>query len=263
MNKLLSLFFIIIFSVVSFSHINYTPFEPVLDNNSASFSIFTSSLEGVGLEVGYYDYKPIYIENKVFNRTIRLKSGESFFKAFFSIPLYNEDFGLGYEHRFENSILGALSINHFQRMEAKNHSHNFYNFTMATFNIPSYAIGNLEFLSMANLSIFEITSLLYRPVNIPILLGYSQGFYINYPLVSLDRYYVDTLDFGVSFIEGKIYPNLGFSFPINILEQKLHFGSRITFGNDFHYQFYLYNQNLKVPLIITFNEKGGGLFFEF
>jgi len=263
LRKLYLIGFLMFISAIVFSYINYTPFGPEIENKGATFSIYTSSLEDFGLELGYADYRSLYIENKIFNRTIKLKNGESFFKLFVDVPVYNSAFGLGYEYRLENNLLGVLTLKNFQRVEVKDAGHDIYNFTQAKFNVPSYAIGNLLLFNTKSLNLFEVKTRLYRPIEIPISLGYSNGFFLNIPLVNLDRYYVDTIDIGASLIQQKLYPNIGFSFPMNISDQQLHVGTRIAFGQDFFYEFYLYNENLRFPLLFSFSEKGGGLFFEF
>jgi len=262
-RKFYFIVFFMFISTVLLSYVGYTPFGPEIENKGATFTLSTSSFEDFGLEIGYADYRGLYVENKLFNRTIKLKSGESFFKVFVNIPVYNSEFGLGYEYKLENNFLGVLTLKNFQRVEVKNVDHDIYNFTQAKFNAPSYAIGNLFLLNNNNINLFEVKARMYRPIEIPFSLGYSNGFYLNIPLVNLDSYYVDTINIGASLIQQKLYPNIGFSIPMNIFDQQLHIGTRIAFGQDFFYEFYLYNENLKLPLLFSFNEKGGGLFFEF
>ncbi|PNR95174.1 hypothetical protein [Petrotoga olearia] len=263
MRKLYFIWVFMFISTIVLSYVGYTPFESQIENKGVTFSLYTSSFEDFGLELGYFDYHSLYIENKIFNRTIKLKSGESFFKAFVNLPVYNSEFGLGYEYKLENNFLGVLTLKNFQRVEVKNFDHDIYNFTQAKFNVPSYAIGNLFLFNNKNINLFEVKARIYRPLEIPISLGYSNGFYFNIPIVNLDLYYVDTIEVGMSLIQQKWYPNIGFSIPINIFDQHLHMGTRIAFGQDFFYEFYLYNENLKLPLLFSFNEKGGSLFFEF
>ncbi|PNS00836.1 hypothetical protein X927_02460 [Petrotoga mexicana DSM 14811] len=263
MRKLYFIWFFMFISTVILSYVGYTPFEPEIENKGATFSLSTSSFEDFGLEIGYSDYNSLYIENKIFNRTIKLKSGESFFKMFVNVPVYNSEFGVGYEYKLENNFLGVLTVKNFQRVEVKNVDHDIYNFIQAKFNAPSYAIGNLFLFNNKNMNLFEVKAQIFRPVEIPISLGYSNGLYLNIPLVNLDSYYVDTIDIGASLIQQKWYPNIGFSIPVNVFGQQLHLGTRIAFGQDFFYEFYLYNENLKLPLLFSFNEKGGSLFFEF
>ncbi len=250
-------------STLVLSYVGYTPIGPEIENKGVTFTLSSSSFEDFGLEIGYSDYHSLYIENQLFNRTIKLKSGESFFKVFMNVPVYNSEFSVGYEYKLENNFLGVLAVKNFQRVEVKNVDHAIYNFTQAKFNAPSYAIGNLLLFNMKNINLFEVKAQIFRPVEIPIILGYSNGLYLNIPLVNLDSYYVDTIDLGVSLIQQKWYPNIGFSIPMNVFDQQLHIGTRIAFGQDFFYEFYLYNENLKLPLLFSFNEKGGGLFFEF
>lgn len=261
--KKLIIFFFVLFSIVSFSYISYEPIKPDIDSKGLSISAFTSNFDGVGIELSYYDYNSLFIENTIFNRTIRLKTGESLFKAFVDIPIYNEKFSLGYEYKIENQLFGVVNIKNLQRIEVQQNNYSIHNLSLAEFNIPTYALGNLIFLKLNDFNYFKLTSLLYRPLQIPISIGYSNGFHIDIPLVNFDNYYLDSLDIGISYIEENFYPNITFSFPANIFEQNLHIGARFAVGQDIFYEFYVFNKNLQFPLLVTLNNKGGGIFIEF
>jgi hypothetical protein len=249
-------------SITSFSLVNYSPIKPKIDQSGLNLSVFSTSFQGIGIELQYYNYKSHYMESSFLNRTIKLKTGESFFKAFVDLPIYNEKFGVGYEYMLEKNFFGVFSLNNFQRLESKSLSHNFYNITLGKFNIPSYSVGNIKFLKGNDLYLFEISSLLYRPFTLPFNLGYSNGFYVSLPLINFDNYYIDSMNVGFTLIEKNVYPQLSVSIPLNIFEQTLHIGSKFAFGKNVYYELYLFNENMSFPFLLLINNKGGALFIE-
>jgi hypothetical protein len=249
-------------SIISFSLVNYNIIKPELDQSGLNLSIFSTNFQGIGIEIQYFNYKSLYLESTFLNRTIKLKTGESVFKAFIDVPIYNEKFGVGYEYILEKSFFGVLSLNNFQRLESKSLSHNFYNTTLGKFNIPSYSIGNILFLKGNDLNLFEINTLLYRPFTIPFKLGYSNGFYMSLPLINFDNYYIDSLGIGFTIVEKTIYPQIAASIPLNIFKQHLHIGAKFAFGKNVLYELYLFNENPRLPLMLLINNKGGAFFIE-
>jgi len=262
LKKIVFCFALTIISIISFTFVNYTPIKPNLDTSGLNLAFFSSEFEGIGIELRYYNYTTLYTESVILNRTIKLKTGESLFKAYIDLPVYNENFGVGYEYMLEKSYFGVLSLKNFQRLESKKLSHNFYNITLGKFNIPSYSIGNILFLKGNDFNFLKVDSLLYRPFKIPFSVGYSRGFYLSLPLIHFDSYYVDSVDMGFSIIKKNIYPQIAVSVPLNILKQNLHVGSRFAFGEEVFYEFYLFNENVRFPFFLLLNNEGGAIFLE-
>ncbi|HOT31583.1 MAG TPA: hypothetical protein PLA84_04500 [Petrotogaceae bacterium] len=241
------------------------------------FSYFTgagySYPSGGEVFAGFYDYEPYYIQQNLFFKTIKIKTGERVFISYVEIPAFGSDFSAGYEYGVENTLFGLLNTFSYARTDVGKFNYEKIGYSLVQGALPTFfnfSFQNIYYNEIANL---KLNIKLMRGFELPVTFqadsftakgvldfGLFNCFYSGVELLSFDKYYLDSFSMGACFYKNKIFPAVEFTIPLNICDQDISAGVRIGMDNSNPFSLYLINRNIKLPIVIFFNKDGGGLF---
>jgi|GEM_PF-5998451 len=265
-------FFIILtllFWVNLFPEIIYQPFkiDYKKDLNDFSFYLRADNTESYSFGIKYENYKILYTEQKIFKRTIKLKSGERSFVSGVNFPVYNGNYSGFFQYGYTNKqLLGIISENIFIKTEYNQNG--FKNFISGNLRVKAPNIINFT----AETSYYDdnITKKdnffsIATYINIP---KFLKSYYINdytsghfYSGIILGENSEKGLSLGIASGE-KIVPAVGLNFNIEISGKKYEISSKLYFEEKTDFNILIKYSDIKMPVLLMISKDGCGIFAE-
>ncbi len=273
MKKIILVLFLFVFSAncffanflfdFSYDLKNYSNQEDYKKFNygfSYNYNMENSSL---GINLTFEDYKIFFTEQKIFLRTFKLRTGEKLFKFKVQFPVWEDSFRISYEIRGYDDSNQLIKKRNFSKVEVFEGGHNSYSYSINTLILPSMLSGSYVSVKSNDFSLNRISFKPMRFFEVPLIINYSKDLFLGFRVDNFDIFYMEGFSFGLSYYKSKIRVSSEMTFTLEIFDQRFLTSLRAIFDDDFYYEIFMINKKISLPIIFAFNNKYGGIFFEF